>query len=372
MSDWISWKELIEHFGIKDIDVIDCLVGGLQPFTKLGKPEPCPKHYHKGDILQHEKSNIDTDLYVLKDTKDTNRKQNLLADSKITKEKKIIELTEKKMAIEIQLQKIDQDDDLHESWKYFKLPKSDKSIENIFGNLQDSLFKKSDIIEHFPKIDKDALISEIYIKEKYLDIIPTRTELAVKRNKKIIISFYKKGDIWWIGEKGKELNFKPLNGLEYILFLIRNSNQNFHPLEVYYSGDVPPELQKQMFEPPQKLGKLDKKFDSEALQEQAEQIFAKSDPEKYLEIKEEITKIMKFQDEGKYNFPQEANKIRVNVYNSIKRAVQVIQRKLKEQGDNYIIKLFDVGSSKVIRSGTEFCYNQELIDFEVEWQLDPE
>jgi hypothetical protein len=243
----------------------------------------------------------------------------------------------------------------------------------MFSTLQNSLFKKSDIIKHFPEIDKDALISEIYIKGKYKDIIPTRKELAARRNKRIIISFYKKGDIWWIGKKGKELNFKSLNGLEYIHFLIRNSNQNLHALEVYHFGDVSPELQKQIFEPHQRLGKLDEKFDSKYLQELEEQILAEStDPEKKLELKEEITKILKLQNEGQYNFSQEASKCRINVYSSIKRAAQVIQRKLKEQGDSDIIRLFEVGSTKIIRSGAVFCYNQELIDFEVEWQLDPE
>jgi len=363
MSKWISLKELSEHYGIKEIDVIDRLVKGLQPCKKTGKPMPCLRHYHQGNILEHEISNIETDLYVLQDSKDSKRRQKLLSGSNIAKEGKIDELTEKKKQIEKQLLIIDKDDTQHQSWKYFQLPKSDTSIEKIFSDLQASLFMKSDIIQHFPEIDRDALLSESHI-----DRISTRKKLAA-RNERIKISFYKSGDYWVIGKKGKELHFKSLKGLEYIHFLIRNSNKNLSAPEVYFLGDVPPGLQEQMKVPPQKFGKLSVDTYKKAIQKLKEQVLIENDLEKRIEIEDQIEKLDSYQKEGKYNFAPEYDKYRINVYNSIKKAVELINKEFKEQGDNDLIKVFDVGRMKVIRSGIEFCYREELIGFDVRWQL---
>lgn len=53
-----------------------------------------------------------------------------------------------------------------------------------------------------------------------------------------VLCFYKKGDCWYVGEKGKEAPFDGINGFEYIHCLLRNENKLMNSIEIYTSGKI--------------------------------------------------------------------------------------------------------------------------------------
>jgi hypothetical protein len=131
------------------------------------------------------------------------------------------------------------------------------------------------------------------------------------------------------------------------------------------------EIKGQISEKQLKLEKLSNDDYKKALSILEEDLSIESNPEKSIGIEEKIEELKKYQKTGNYPFGKESDKCRVSVYNSIKKAVEKIHKEFKARGDNDIIKLFNVGKSEIIKSGREFCYKEELISFDIQWQLDP-
>jgi hypothetical protein len=366
MSEWISGQELSDNFGLKEIEVLGHITKGLQPFDKIGKPIPCPKFHHKGPLLKHEIDNIDTDLYVLSDPTSSHRKESLLSDGSNPLQVRQ-KLDNKKERLENELADIDKEDPSHISWKYFQKPKSDNSMIKIVNNISNYLFKRSDIQKIIDSHDKKA--STIPPKN---DHIESKQADSNFRSDTKIISFFKSGDFWLIGEKGKEIPFKDSKGFEYIHFLIRNRNKSFHSLEVYHLGNVPSAIQGQITESSLQANKLFDDVYENAKGKLEETLESETNPEALLKIKEDIELLKEYQNQGKYSFTKDSDKCRQNIYKSIKKTTEVINNEFKAQGHSEIRKLFNVGKAEVIKSGIKFCYREELVSYTVEWQLDPE
>lgn len=209
------------------------------------------------------------------------------------------------------------------------------------------------------------------------------------------LSFYKNGQIWKIGEYGKEKDFTDLKGYKQIQFLLKHEEKKLSVTDVYHLGKSLPENDLDYGYTPEGINTpdiskhevLSVKADDEdpefitrdteqplidekaandikrAIDSKKEELKKTIDQQKKLEIRDEIHKLEKYRLSTKYKFKstQKENN-RTAVQKAIKRALEAIHDKLPE--------LKEFLNNETITSGHECCYKPKPSN-PVKWVLDP-
>jgi hypothetical protein len=235
--------------------------------------------------------------------------------------------------------------------------------------VSDVLFQLSDVEEFEKKADlqlskrneivADPLFPEDKMDEK--DGIP-------------LISFYKNGQKWMIGEKKKECIFDNLFGFEIIRFLLRYPEGRFEALQAHYCGNVPVEVQPLIYQK-----KLENNIDSSTirkiikvkkdLQNQLKEV---QDLEEKNNLIEKIEKCGDFLKEARQGLKTDKEKVRINVRKAIKRAIEIINKEVGNYPSLRIVvqSLSLENPHKTIITGNSCSYRPEPSN-PVKWILDP-
>ena len=198
---------------------------------------------------------------------------------------------------------------------------------------------------------------------------------AVARESTVpVIGFYKKGELWWIGEKGKEVSFYETKGLGFIHFLLNYPHEEFRPEFVYNLGATLAvegkrtdhdelEAKRAFFQK-----RLDRKTRNacririDQLQERLEAQDHK-DPQEALEMHEEINQLENALKRRKIrNHISEEEKARENVSKAIDRTLSEIYE-LVPSLNKYLNK-------HTSKKGDSFSY-RPLVDNKPDWKLYP-
>jgi len=154
-SEWISYQDLLNRWGIKDVEIFKFLKNGLQPYERSGHPIECPKYQHQGNILNSKLSGITTDLYCLDESENAYRISVLLRGHKDRQELRQ-ELEEKKNKTQKELKDIEDNDPSLNSWKYFIKPIVKSEIYMLINMLEGAQFKLLDVI----KIERNKTVKQ--------------------------------------------------------------------------------------------------------------------------------------------------------------------------------------------------------------------
>jgi hypothetical protein len=176
------------------------------------------------------------------------------------------------------------------------------------------------------------------------------------------LSFFKNGQIWKIGEVGREMDFLHIDGLKYIHFLLQHEHKELNSLEVHRLGEVPPELkdeQENSFQA--KNDPISKTKYYEGLELLKEKLSVEEDFEKREEIQEDINYISKqLQDKGHGFQSGNKEKARQSVQKAIKSALEKIQKECP--------KAYEHLSDPIIKTGISCRYSPLK---SIPWKLNP-
>lgn len=245
-------------------------------------------------------------------------------------------------------------------------------IESNTLYVWDLLFRLSDIE------DLESEYDELEPKQPYQekDSDPEKPEPIPESEQESIpiISFYKNGDKWLIGEKGKEKTFNHLAGFEFIRFLIRYEGGTFDPTKVYYCGIVPEEEQNELYgrdyqkltDPKTVTLLIERKED---YQDRLKETFDMEEREK---IEAEVDKCDTYLKKARQGFKSKMDNYRVNVQKRIKNAIDKINEKAKKSPSiRPLTKYLCLENpDKRIKTGYFIWYHQDPSD-PVKWIIDP-
>jgi len=101
-------------------------------------------------------------------------------------------------------------------------------------------------VDFFLTEDRDVIkqAAELKISNKVMKVKEALRYFKEQKRKRSgsgtgpVLCFYKKGEHWYVGEKGKEVSFNDMNGFSYIYFLLCNENKLFHSNEIYTAGNI--------------------------------------------------------------------------------------------------------------------------------------
>jgi len=176
------------------------------------------------------------------------------------------------------------------------------------------------------------------------------------------LSFFRNGEIWKIGEIGREMDFLHSDGLKYIHFLLQHEHKELNSLEVYHLGEVPPELkdeQKNTFQA--KNDHISKTAYYKGLGLLEEKLSEEEDLEKQEDIQEKINHISKqLQEEGRGFQSSSVDKARQTVQKAIKSALEKIQKECP--------KAYEQLSDPNIKTGISCRYSPLK---SIPWKLTP-
>jgi hypothetical protein len=359
MSKYISYQRLLDRWNIIDIEFLDLIIKGLQPCSRYGKQIDCPHDHHQGTILEHELSSIETDLHCLGEQGNSRRKQILLQTNKdpiqIRKE-----LDQKKADKEKQLKVIDNDEKPSTPWRHFIKPKMESEIKEVVSKLNKSFYKLSDVEDFERKFGLRAMSNEENSSRESASPKISQGK-TTKKTAIPVISFFKSGQKWMIGEKGKEKFFNNLKGIESIQFLLRYRGEEFNSLEVYYRGNVPLELRH--INKPDYHRITDKKKMIEIKEFLEERLTVVDDQEERDKIKQELSELKKYY-EGDRNFKQLSDNCRTSNYHNIRRALNTIHKEIP-----FLKRLLTHPGT--IKTGNKISYTMDPSK-SVQWFLDPD
>lgn len=169
--------------------------------------------------------------------------------------------------------------------------------------------------------------------------------------------YYEEADFWIIGKPRNERHLKKLAGYGYIHFLLHYPNESFRPHFVYHkgisminNGDVPDvdqlkELNAFAFRKPDSKARKAYEAGIEILEEKRE---SESDPEKALEIMDQIKELKTILKNENHDPKSQSEKARINVTKRIKAALKAIHESLPELG-KYL-------NTSTIRTGISITY----------------
>jgi|GEM_PF-1699755 len=248
------------------------------------------------------------------------------------------------------------------------------------GEVDLFLTEDPDIVENAEKLkiaEKILILNEASRRFKR-----TLSEREKKSSEGTVLSFFKRGNKWYIGERGKEFIFDDLKGFSYIHYLLSKENRPVTPSSVYHLGKSP-EGEKQSVSFSEKaleaLGlspdspiydkpvrQMDWKLIINKRMEQIEDEINSSElgQEDVLIKKEQIEKlnqVLKMQYDREYH-PMSLNS-RTNVTKSIGRALTEIKKNIPLL-ERYLNK-------STIHTGNNFSYRPLLSD-KPSWVLFPE
>jgi hypothetical protein len=188
-----------------------------------------------------------------------------------------------------------------------------------------------------------------------------------------VVSFYKNGQIWKIGEKGKEKDFNDLLGFHFIRFLLRYEGEIFDPAKVYFCGNVPDEIRSDLH----KMS-FQTHLDPYAIQTIAnhkrameKQLLETSDEQIIRELEYDIERCEAILRNAKKGFAKYKN-LRSNVRKRIKTAIEAIERQSREFSSlKPLLKYLCLDNPiKTIKTGISIWYRHDPSD-PVSWLLDP-
>ncbi len=358
-----SGEDLINQ-GIRDFEYFDRLQKGLiQPHTVTGKRIIDPDTDHGKKIMEAFKKRPKKTFEQILENKLKARERARLYESGRVKSKREVKINARKFYAS---QLLSLNDCI---WGSFKLSLDKKKAEKQIREAKKWVFETSDVLAFEKKHRKSLPSSASLDPDSYKEVAKQEISTADIQDKTIdqhdipTIAFYKDGDDWKIGEKGKEKNFRHLRGFEHIAFLIRNKNYEYKPLEVEHFDNIPEDLKHLNEIYFQKIG--DETELDNLIKHLEEQLSVEADHNKRDEKNRKLAKLKKIKNEGLNSFKQKANQCRINLYKNIKTAAQKIQKKLPA-----LKKYFSCGNHKVIKTGTKFGYQQDQFGLSIDWILE--
>jgi hypothetical protein len=323
MSTWISGKNLIERLSITDLQLLELVKIGLQPYTKAGER---------------------INLSIIQDGR-----SRLLAE--LVDVQGIMYRTKKLASLEENIDDLKKglsDNNISSLIKY-SIPKTEKAAVEVIEKALTALYD----LEHVLRIVEVHDLEWLGIHVKGLkDIKPKKSSR--------VFNFYKNGDYWNIGEKGKTKHLKHLKGYEFIQFLIKNKDRAFTALEVFHLGSVPEELEYLSQIDYQEV--IDESTGKEIMQYLNKKLNTESDQNERDDIREQIVELRKQLKVGNRSFKPKADKCRVNVYNQIKRAIETIHKEVPS-----LREILRLNNPKTIKTGNHFCYLQAHFNPSIQW-----
>jgi hypothetical protein len=212
-----------------------------------------------------------------------------------------------------------------------------------YSNLESHLLsypKHNNLSFYFRLSDIERLEREYELKSLRKDDVKSDTSDIEKHSDVPIISFYKNGQMWLIGEKDKEIIFKDYTGFEFIRFLLRYPEERHDSVKVFYIGNVPDKLKPHLYE-----NDFHKHSDPETIKKMSqyksvleEELKETIDPEHQKELEKQIEQCETFLKEANKSFSGGINKYRTKVLNGIKRAIKAIEKERiynQEKGSTY-------------------------------------
>jgi hypothetical protein len=390
MSKWIIGNDLIKKWGVKLFELFEHITLGLQPHDEYGRAIDSPDVSMKLNFLKDQEEKlkelqmyqniISSESYINDEMERYEKAMAILAVprkgkipedisrpsvadiEKIKKqnENEINKLTKNIGRTKKELSKIDD----KTSWKNYELPESEEDIQKVFNIISNAYYNKSDVMS-FIEDDSSEPDSQM---DTGLKEIPDKHTIP-------ILSFYRNGQKWMIGEKGKEVIFDRLIGFEFIRFLIRFEEESFNPLQVYHLGNVPDEIKNLLYEI-----SYHKYGDSKTvttIKKHKDKLEAKYvieiDPQKLEELQYKIDQCDRYIKQARNGFPRKMTAYGSNVRKSIKRAVDTI---IKQSREYPTLKPLEkqfclVNPDKRIKTGNP-CWYRPDFDDPVEWILEPE
>jgi hypothetical protein len=206
-SRWITGKDLVLRWKIKDFEIVEYVIQGLQPYNDIMKPIIPPGvakwtdiiREHREDIADIEEQfpefknkyrTIDWWCELNIDTKDDSTGKYKKIDYPDGSDTDIrAEYESKRTEIEILEAKLNQYPDLP-SWKGYELPGRSKDIRAVVSNLLDSLFEIDDILQ----LEKAITCEDSSSNKSVLMDDLTQKE----RDKVVENAFIKRGYVWEI------------------------------------------------------------------------------------------------------------------------------------------------------------------------------
>ncbi len=368
MPTCLSGNELTARWYILGFELLNEVIKGLQPYNrKTGQPMPSPETRSKKNSLEVLRRRILGRFTV--EESFTSDYLTMYMNRNINKEhaQKEIESLEKEIST------------AGSSWENYSPSDSEKihissvsEVLNYIYRLKDvkAFEKDHNLVPNEPIETTKAL--EALNGNEILDDVETNKhdqitkEVVDKQDGSPDICFYKDGDIWKIGEKGKEKTFFHLEGFRYIQFLIRRRNSFFKPLEVIHFGSIPEDNAELRFLNKIDIQKIYTTKDLSMYIEMLEKMLMPGmDQDKRDEINDRITNLKKVRNEGLSTYKSKADGARTNLYHNIKTAVNKITSEIP-----ILKEYFEVGKSSTIKSGNSFCYQQENKKLPAEWILD--
>ncbi len=375
MPNWITGKELIKRWDIMDFELFEYLKKGLQPYTRHNIEILDSDSLEREPIRSEEEIRAEVYARFLRPAPPRLRPVGRGGIPPPSEIEKLAREHHRKQKSEI----ITPPGGPYE-YMSFSLPASEKGRASAIARLMDCWFKKDNVLE----IErKHRLGSRQYE-------TPQNEESAVPT-----IIFYRKGDYWLIGEKGKEEQFKHSKGLSHLYYLLRYPGEKIPVINVYHQGSPVLDFEKPMIEDSlsYKQDSCHKKTDLETdrqirseidnLKEQIKDLRSGGygNPEKNCEEIEEkekqIFQCENYLKEGKGDFGKEQKRIqnsaRINVQKAIKTALDRIFARCP-----FLEQFLQLRNAKnaserqkpgIITGG--FCSYQESPQNPVVWILDP-
>jgi hypothetical protein len=394
MSKWITGSELIKERDIKPIDLFEYITLGLQPHDEYGRAIESPEVSMKLNLLNDQEkklkelqtyqNEISSESYI-KDKME--RYEKLMAISAVPSTGKIPGSISKPSIPDIEKIKKQNEDAINKltesighigkelsriknktSWKDYELPELEQDIKEVFKIISNAYYLRSDAMKFMEDVYSEPDI------QVDTDLEPDREEIT-NQHTVPVYSFYRNGQKWMIGEKGKEVIFDHLIGFEFIRFLIRHEEEYFNPLQVYHIGNVPDEIKHLLYEI-----SYHKYGDSKtitSIKNHKEKLDAEyvieTDPQKLQELQYKINQCDRYVKKAREGFPRKMNAYGSNVRKSIKRAVETIISLSREYPTLKPLEkhLCLVNPDKRIKTGDP-CWYRPDPENPVEWVLEPE
>ncbi len=410
MSKWIKGNDLVEQWGIKTFELFEYITHGLQPHDEYGRPISSPDVLRKLNFLKDQEEKLkellmyqnvmSSDSYIKDEMERHEKAMALLAvpregkipgniskpsiadieNRKKRNENTINKITEIIDNTKEELSKIDD----KASWANHELPESKDDIQKVFDTISNYYFLRSDVAKFIEPSDaentKDAPEGGLTV-----DNFDSDTQMGIDLKEASdqkeetdecdvpSFGFYRNGQKWMIGEKGKEVIFDHLIGFECIRFLIRYEEEHFNPLQVHHLGNVPDDIRHLLYEityhkygDPETITTIRKHKDKlEA------KYVLETDPQILQELEYKIDQDDRYLKQAKNGFPRRMNSYGTNVRKNIKRAVTTIIKQSREYPTlKPLEKLLCLDNpDKRIKTGNP-CWYRPDFDNPVEWKLD--
>jgi hypothetical protein len=253
-------------------------------------------------------------------------------------------------------------------------------LQRVFSLLADKVLEISDLLFRLSDIeDLESKHDELEPKqpEPEKDSDPDETEPIPESDQETlpVFSFYKNGDKWLIGKKGKERMFDHLDGFQYIQFLLRYEGETFDPVKLFYCGNVPEEMRDALYKGHyQKYGDPQYQINISNYKKELEiklrETF-KAEDKNELEFK--IKQCEEFLKQARKGFGVKMKGYQVNIRKRIMTAYQRINKSAKEHKSlQPLLRYLCLDNpNKRIKTGNFIWYHQDPSD-PVKWLLDPE